>query len=74
VVVIIAWVEGEPTPARLNAKAISDVYEGQTMELCRWPARPIWASSTSVTFECAYDRGGIDNWIYTYNAFKVPVS
>lgn len=63
---VIDWVENGVAPATLNnsGEAIT--------ELCRWPLRPLW-SGNGTSFDCVYDQPSIDSWMYTFDAFGVPI-
>lgn len=69
---MIDWVENGVKPTRLNATATSGTYEGETLQLCQWPTRPLWQSN-STAFDCVNDTASIESWTYTFPAFKVPV-
>jgi tannase len=68
---MIDWVEGGVEPTRLNSTVSSGDYEGEYQELCEWPLRPLWTSDSS--FDCVYDQASIDSWVYTFDAFDVPI-
>ncbi|CAK1362414.1 Tannase [Cercospora beticola] len=69
---MIAWVENDVKPTRLNATVASGTYEGEVQELCQWPTRPLWSGNSS-TFDCVTDAESIESWTYEFSAFKMPV-
>ncbi len=70
--VLINWVENATVPVTLNATHLSGDYKGQSEQLCAWPLRPYWTGN-GTTMECEYDQASIDTWMYTLDAFKLPV-
>ncbi|CAD6448703.1 19d4ff08-423e-4a13-99ad-d43534fa0e5b [Sclerotinia trifoliorum] len=68
---MIDWVENGIEPERLNATVSSGTYEGEVQKLCAFPLRPIWDSEGALS--CEYDQSSVDSWIYTLDAFKIPV-
>ncbi|KAK1622044.1 Tannase/feruloyl esterase [Colletotrichum phormii] len=63
---VIEWVEKDTAPATLNNTGVG------IDTLCRWPMRPLW-SNDGASFDCIYDQASIDSWMYTFDAFKMPV-
>ncbi|GKT45795.1 tannase [Colletotrichum spaethianum] len=63
---VIEWVEKGNAPDTLNNTGVG------IDTLCRWPLRPLW-SNDGTAFDCVYDQASIDSWMYTLDAFKVPV-
>ncbi|KAK1507497.1 tannase [Colletotrichum tamarilloi] len=63
---VIEWVEKDAAPATLNNTGVG------IDTLCRWPMRPLW-SNDGASFDCVYDQASIDSWMYTFDAFKMPV-
>ncbi|KAF7860465.1 hypothetical protein EAF04_008591 [Stromatinia cepivora] len=68
---MIDWVENGIKPKGLNATVSSGTYKREVQKLCSFPLRPIWDSEG--TLSCEYDQTSVDSWIYTLDAFKVPV-
>ncbi|KAF2025490.1 tannase-domain-containing protein [Setomelanomma holmii] len=69
---IIDWVENGIKPSRLNATISSGDYSGKVQQLCQWPSRPLWFGNSS-SFDCVTNEASIENWTYTFDAFKVPI-
>ncbi|KAI1165559.1 tannase and feruloyl esterase [Nemania serpens] len=63
---IINWVENGIAPATL------DTAGGSIGSICRWPLRPLW-SRKGTSFSCVFDRRSVDSWMYTFDAFEIPV-
>ncbi|KAK1988424.1 tannase and feruloyl esterase-domain-containing protein [Colletotrichum cereale] len=63
---VIEWVEKGVAPDTLNNTGAG------IGALCRWPRRPLW-SNNGADFACVYDRDSIDSWMYTFDAFKMPI-
>lgn len=63
---VIGWVEQGTAPDTLNNTGVG------ISQLCRWPLRPLW-SGNGTSFDCVYDQPSIDSWVYTFDAFKLPV-
>ncbi|KAI0114515.1 tannase and feruloyl esterase [Nemania sp. FL0031] len=63
---VIDWVENGVAPATLNTTGSS------ISSVCRWPLRPVWSAGGS-KFDCVFDQKSIDSWMYTFDAFKIPV-
>jgi tannase len=72
---IIAWVEEDSTPVRLNATVSEGSQEGEVSELCAWPLRPLWVNNdTNVTpTQCVFDQASYDSWMYDFDAFGIAV-
>ncbi|KAI1173151.1 tannase and feruloyl esterase [Nemania sp. FL0916] len=63
---VIDWVEHGVAPDTLNTT-------GKTIDrICRWPLRPLW-SGNETTLDCVFDQRSVDSWMYTFDAFKVPI-
>lgn len=67
---MIGWVERGVKPRGLNASVTEGEYKGEVQRLCQWPLRPLWAGNGSA-FECVDDEESVENWTYTFDAFKV---
>ncbi|KAI0880917.1 feruloyl esterase-like protein B precursor [Annulohypoxylon maeteangense] len=62
---VIEWAEEGVEPDML-------ANEGEIEALCKWPLRPLW-SGDGENFDCVSDEASRESWIYTFDAFKVPV-
>lgn len=70
--VLIDWVEKGVEPQTLNATVLQGQYKGENRQICGWPLRPLW-SGNGTAMECVYDQASINSWMYTLDAFKMPV-
>ncbi|RDW69271.1 carboxylic ester hydrolase-29 [Coleophoma cylindrospora] len=70
--VMIDWVEKGVKPTTLNATVLQGSNKGQNEQICAWPLRPMW-SDNGTTMNCEYDQASINTWMYTFDAFKMPV-
>ncbi|CAI7665540.1 unnamed protein product [Penicillium glandicola] len=70
--VMTRWVEEGIVPTTLNATMLQGDNKGNNQQVCAWPLRPYWKDSGD-TLTCEYDQASIDNFTYTFDAYKVPL-
>ncbi|RAH43433.1 tannase and feruloyl esterase [Aspergillus brunneoviolaceus CBS 621.78] len=72
--VMIDWVEKGNAPVTLNATVLSGVNEGKQQQLCAWPKRPLWRNTTgSQAMQCIYDDASYQSWVYSLDAYTLPL-
>ncbi|KAL1889090.1 hypothetical protein Sste5346_009155 [Sporothrix stenoceras] len=70
---LIAWVEHDENPARLNATVFgTGDLAGQNQTLCSFPLRPLWTNN-GTAMDCVYDQTSIDTWLPKLDGFPLPV-
>ena len=66
---VIAWVEQDKEPSRLNATVPS----GASQSICTWPLRPYWNNSNASDPDCVFDQPSVDSWLPKLDSIPVPV-
>lgn len=70
---MINWVEKGVKPNTLTGTITGGKDEGKSQQICAWPLRPYFETKTAANPTCVYDQESIDSWMYTMDAYDVPV-